>query len=379
MRKEINYMKILFVDPYENTVLHFRKELIDRLILEKHKIILCTEKTEKIVSNFRGKVLKIIDVSIDLKDTSLFSNVKLIFKYKKIIKKEKPDLILSYTIKPNLYCGFLSKRTPIIANITGLGNAFKKKNLLYKIVLVLYRKAFRNIDYVFFQNKSELAFFERHHIPLANFRVIPGSGVNTNKFIPLPINNTDCVNFLFASRAIKEKGFNLLVEAIPYVVEKNNKVHFNFLLSATDKKGKLFPEKILCEYGSYISLMDSADNILSFYHQNDFLVAPSFYREGISNVLIESLSSGRPIITTNDNPGCMETLQENINGFGVLSNSLKSLIDALIKASFLKKHEIEQMGLNGRKFVIKNFDRNIVIDTYLNVIYNINMKQDALA
>ena len=106
----------------------------------------------------------------------------------------------------------------------------------------------------------------------------------------------------------------------------------------------------------------------SVYSQNDFIVSPSFYREGISNVLLESLACGRPIITTIDNPGCKEVLQDNLNGFGVLSNDLDSLVSALEKAACTDKNRIEEMGLSGRKFVELNFDRKIVIQTYLETI-----------
>ena len=110
--------------------------------------------------------------------------------------------------------------------------------------------------------------------------------------------------------------------------------------------------------------------------KNDFLISPSFYNEGISNVLLESLACGRPIITTNDNHGCMEVIRDGINGFGVESNNLESLYKAIEKAILLSKTEIEKMGIKGRQFVVENFDRNIVINTYLDTIEHLKNRSE---
>jgi len=257
----------------------------------------------------------------------------------------------------------------MIANITGLGNMFKKQNLSSKIGVFLYKRAFKNIDFVFFQNQDGLAFFKKNNIPLQNYRIIPGSGVNIDTFISTELDeNNKQINFLFASRAIREKGFNLLLKAIPFVVGKNKNLHFNFLSAEENILHDSEFQAISENFKEYITVLDRTNDMNSIYRQNDFLVAPSFYREGISNVLLESLACGRPIITTMDNPGCMEVLQNNVNGFGVMSNNLDSLVLTLLKASNLSKKEIKKMGDNGRKFVVEKFDRKIVIKNYLEVI-----------
>jgi len=362
-------MKILFVDPHESSVFSFRKELIDKLVDDGHKIILCTQSTNKIINEFSNRVYKIIDVKLDLKDKGILSNLNLKRTYKKIIKSEKPDLIISYKIKPNIYCGLYSKKIPMIANITGLGNAFKSNNLLSMISIFLYKKSFKNVDYGFFQNQDGLHFFRSNKIPINKYRIIPGSGVNVDKFIPTPIDtNADTVNFLFASRALKDKGFDLLIDAIPAVINKTKKVHFNFLSAEEDVFSNSSARNVFHNFKDFVTVLDRTDDMNLVYSQNDFTISPSFYREGISNVLLESLACGRPIITTKDNPGCMEVLQDNLNGLGVISNDLNSLIDAILKASNLSKNKIKKMGLSGREFVCKAYDRTIVINHYLEVI-----------
>ncbi len=361
-------MKILFVEPHESSLFSFRKELLDTLLEEKHEIVLCIDSTQKIVDCYQNKVTKIINVPMNLKDKGIFSNLLLKRKYRQIIKEEKPDLILSYKIKPNIYCGLCSKRVPMIANITGLGNLFKKETFSSKIGITLYRAAFKNVDYIFFQNEDGLNFFKKNKIKINNYRIIPGSGVNVSLFVPTRIKNHESTNFLFASRAIYEKGFELLLDAIPLVVKNNDKVHFNFLSAEEDIFADKKARMILDKYSEFVTVLKRTNNMSDIYSDNDFLVAPSFYREGISNVLLESLACGRPIITTSDNPGCKEVLEEGKNGFGVISNNLDSLVNALLKAASLNKKEIEKMGQEGRDFVIKHFDRMSVIRNYTEVI-----------
>ncbi len=361
-------MKILFVEPHESSLFSFRKELLDKLIEENHEIVLCISLTQKILDVYRERVSKIINVPMNLKDKGIFSNLKLKKKYKQIIKNEKPDLIISYKIKPNIYCGFYAKKIPMIANITGLGNLFKKETFSSRIGILLYRAAFKNVDYIFFQNDDGLTFFKKHKIKINNYRIIPGSGVNTSLFVPTAIKNHKVTNFLFASRAIYEKGFDLLLDAIPLVIESNKNVHFNFLSAEEDVFANEKACVIFKKYSDYVTVLKRTNKMSDIYSDNDFLISPSFYREGISNVLLESLACGRPIITTCDNPGCKEVLEEGKNGFGVFSNDLDSLVKALIKASSLSKDEIEKMGNEGRKFVVANFDRVYVIRNYMEVI-----------
>ena len=229
--------KILFVNPYESSLFSFRKEVLDKLIEEKYEIVLCINNTERIEKEYGNKVQKIIDVKMNLKDKGILSNLKLRKTYKQIIKNEKPDLILSFGIKPNVYCGVASKNTPIIANITGLGKTFAKKGLLYFVGKRLYKNAFKNIDVVFFQNEEEKGFFIINKIPFNEHEIIPGSGVNTTLFVPDKFKESENIKFLFASRAIKEKGYDLLLEAIPKVLEKNKKpfqeLHLTFSNSNT--------------------------------------------------------------------------------------------------------------------------------------------------
>lgn len=364
----MNKAKILFVNPYESSLFSFRKELLDALLKEGYEIVLCINKTQRIVDEY-GDSLKIIDVKMNLKDKDVFSNLKVKRQYKQIIESEKPNLILSFGIKPNLYCGIHSKDVPIIANITGLGNIFSKRGVIYKIGLRLYKRAFKNIDHIFFQNENSKEFFFENNINVNKYDIIPGSGVNTERFALAKENElSNKTRFLFASRAMKEKGYDLLLQAIPLVLEKNNDVSFTILSLEEDVFSDKRATDLRNMFKGKIEILPKADDMSCVYGRYHFVVAPSYYREGISNVLLESLSCGRPIITTLDNPGCKEVLIDGINGFGVKSNDLDSLIEALLKASSLTNKQVYEMGYKGREFVKKNFDRSIVVNKYLETI-----------
>lgn len=361
-------MRILFVEPYANSLLSCRKELLDTLIERGHKIYLCLSSDDRVDDLYKNKVKEIIDVKVNLKNVRLFYNLRLLFTYKKIITRIKPELIISYSIKPNAYCGHYAKDIPMIANVTGLGKVFNKSGFLSKLCLWIYRKTFRNIQYVFFQNKESYDFLSAHKVRINNYKIIPGSGVNVDKFAYAPLTDDKHIKFLFASRAIREKGIDLIYKAIPIIVNEYPNARFSFLeaedVLCKGKKEKEFFE----QYHDYIKVLPRSNDMPSVYAKHDFLLSPSYYKEGISNVLLESLSVGRPILTTYDNPGCKEVLVDGENGYGMKSNDFDSLVLALRKACETPKEKIIEMGINGREFVDKHFNRNIVINEYLDAI-----------
>ena len=360
-------MRILFVDPYDNNILNFRKELLDRLICDGHELILATNYSKKIESLYSNNVV-FFWTNCDLRNKSIINNLKLISSYKKIIKTSKPDLILSFTIKPNIYCSMFAKNIPIIANITGLGMSFSKKGLLSSLIKKLYRIGFKNTDYILFQNTSGYKEFVKNNIPIKKYQIIPGSGVNLDKFAfsELAISNKKRV-FLYASRFIKEKGIECLLNAVPAILENDLNAEFVFVGNGEAKYVDCI-KSLMKTWPQNVFLHLWTDDMYGFYKKATFVVAPSFYKEGISNVLLEALATGRPIITTNNNPGCMELLNEENNGYGVLSNDLNSLIVSLKRACSETNENITKMGINGRNFVENNYDRNITVNCYLSII-----------
>lgn len=359
-------MKILFIENNNITFCSFRKELLDELIGEGYEICLVGDLSESTIKAYEKKV-SIIKIKTNLKTKNIFSNYGLIRKYKKIIKTFKPDILLSFTIKPNIYANFYKHNYISIANITGLGSGFNKNGLLKKIIVKLYKRSFKNVNHVMFQNHNGLEQFQKLNIAVNNYSIIPGSGINEDRFLLQELDNHQGINFLFPSRPIEKKGFYLLLKAIPEVLKEYPDCRFTFL-GKIDNKAEKAIKSAQEKHNLNSEFISFVDNVEYYYKKADFIVSPSFYNEGISNVLLEALACGRPIITTNDNPGCMEVLQEGINGYGVKSNDLDSLIVALLKAANTPKDKIVEMGKSGREFVIKNFNRKETINIYLDII-----------
>lgn len=310
----------------------------------------------------------VVDTPIDRRGVNPVLDSKLIFFYWQIIRKYKPDCVLSYAIKPNLYGGLVSRLfgVPYMMNITGLGTAFASNGIVSKIATLFYRLVAGNEHCVFFQNVGNYNVLTDRGIKWRNPVFIPGSGVNLSlhRYEKYP-ENDDRVIFLFVSRIIKEKGIYELAEAAKFIRNKYNNVEFHVL-------GK-------CEQG-YDSVVEkwNNDGIIVYHgHQSNVheylkrchaLIHPSYYPEGLSNVCIEAAATGRPVLTTNDIYGCKETIDDGITGYGFQSRNVESLISAVEKFLGLTNKKRSEMGIAGRKKMEKEFDRTIVVRAYMEEI-----------
>ena len=289
--------------------------------------------------------------------------------YRKLIKKTGADIVLTYTIKPNVYGGMAaaSLKVPYIANITGLGTALVKKGLLQKIAIVLYKIGFAKISKVFFQNSDNVNFFDEQNIARGKYELLPGSGVNLTKFEVLDYPSEDTVEFAFISRIRKEKGIEQYIDAARTIRNKYPNARFHVC-----GFGDQYYENLMHELHKegviiYHGLLDDTRVLLKDVH---CVVHPTYYPEGMSNVLLEGASSGRPIIST-DHPGCREAIDNGVNGFIVNkcdSDDLIAKIEQFMAISYDQKRE---MGINGRAKMLREFDRNIVVERYLDTIREI--------
>lgn len=358
--------KILILANKDITLLYFRKELIEKLVAEKNEVIVCFPKSDK-VNEFVNMGCKFIDIKMDRRGTNPIKDMGIIFNYLKILKETKPDIVLTFTIKPNLYGGFACriKKIPYIANITGLGTALQNEGLLQKLTIFLYHIAFKKIKCCFMQNEDNMKFFEKHKIADGKRKLLPGSGVNLEKYklLEYPKENDD-LEFLFIGRIMKEKGIDLYIETAKYIKSKYKNTKFHVIgYCEQDYEGileDLQKEEIIIYHGKQ-------DNMIPFYKLSCCTIHPTYYPEGMSNVLLESAASGRPVITT-DKPGCREIVDEGVTGFIVKPQDIESLKIAVEKFINMPYEEKVNMGLAGRRKVEKEFDRNIVIDAYMKEI-----------
>jgi galacturonosyltransferase len=303
---------------------------------------------------------------LDRRGMNPITDFKLIQAYYRLLRRIKPDVVLSYTIKPNIYGGFLCRilKIPFIANVTGLGTAVGNESILQKVLVTLYKSAFKKAECVFFQNESNKVFFIDHGISLKRYKVLPGSGINTNEFSYQEYPKDDnAIRFLFVGRIMKDKGIEELFEAAKRIKDEHMNVQFDALGFCEDE----YKDKIETLQEKEIITFHGVKDTVREYLKNSHAVIHPTYHEGMSNVLLEAAATGRPVLASNI-PGCREIFDEGISGFGFEPKNIESLTQAILKFIKLPNQEKLTMGEEGRKKIEREFDRSIVVDAYLNEI-----------
>ncbi|KIQ89058.1 glycosyl transferase [Bacillus sp. L_1B0_8] len=359
--------KILILANNDVGLYKFRKELIAQMVKDNEVYI--SLPYGKFVPKLMELGCKFIDTPISRRGTNPITDFKLLMSYKKIIKEIKPQVVLTYTIKPNIYGGLACRlsKTPYLSNITGLGTAVENRGLLQKITLFLYRTALKKVNCVFFQNEENKELFRDEGLINGEYRLIPGSGVNLDYYSVLDYPSDNLINFVFIARVMKEKGIDQYLDAAEYIRGKYPKTVFHilgFCEDAYDSKLKELQGRGIIQYHGM------QNDIRKFHEISHCTIHPTYYPEGMSNVLLESAASGRPIITTNRS-GCREIVDDEINGYVVKQQDSQDLIEKIEKFIALDYEKKKKMGLEGRKKVEKEFDRQIVIDAYFNELQKI--------
>lgn len=358
--------KITIVCNLLNGLFNAREEILKVLIDNNYTISVIAPENE-FVEKLKIMGIEFFPINMELRGTNPFKDFDLMKNYKRILKCIKPDLVLSYTIKPNVYAGYVCRKLgiPFIANVTGLGTSVENPGLLQLLTVNMYKIGLKNAHCVFFQNQDNLDFMLKHKVIKENYKLIPGSGVNLEKFTYVDYPNHNIIKFLFVSRIMYEKGIEDYLNTAEYIKNKYSNTEFHiFGKCDSDKYNSLLDEyekkKIVIYHGR-------VNNMKDYYADSNCTIHPSFYPEGMSNVLLESCATGRPIITTN-RPGCKEVVDDGINGYLIECRDTDALKERVEKFLNLTWEEKRQMGLNGRKKVEKEFDRNIVINEYLKEI-----------
>lgn len=364
--------KVLILANSSSGLYGFRNELVLELLKEHEVHVSLPDDTNNEELASEGCIIHHTD--INRRGMNPIEDFGLIKAYQDLVKEIEPDVVLTYTIKPNVYGGWVCgrKKIPYIANITGLGSALENGGLIGKIALILYKIGLRKAKCVFLQNESNMAFFKEHRVTKAPLDLLPGSGVNLDRFEVSPL-ASDREEFLFISRVMKEKGIEEYIEAAKRIHEKQPNVIFSILgqceedYEATLKKA---------EEEGYINYVGRVKDVRPYLKNALALIHPSFYPEGMSNVCLEAAASGRTVITT-DRPGCRETvnnasdIESGKSGFIVPIKDCDAVINAIESYLALSYAEREKMGLNGRRYAEKNFDRNIIVGKYMEVINTI--------
>ena len=354
--------KILFLMHHADSTYWFKKELIDSLINKGYQVHLAVPNVDSI----RGRLDKSVffyEIEIDRRGVNLLSDLNLYRKYKQIIKGINPSIIYTAAIKPNIYGNLAAKqyRIPVISNITGLGNAFQnRKSILFFIIKNLYKKAFKSVTKVFFENVESSEIFLTHNlIKKDKVVIVQGSGVNIEKFKPT-INEkaNDSITFLLIGRIMKEKGINEYVAASIKLSEKYGNI--NYMIMGMVEEKQLLEE--ICN-NQIINYLGELDDPREEIFKADCIVLPS-YHEGMANTLLEGAAMGKPLIASNIS-GCKEIIEEGITGFLCKPKDAEDLYLAMEKIILMTKAERFEMGEKGREKMVSEFDRSNVVKKYI--------------
>ena len=359
---------ILIITNALGGMYNFRKELVERLVKDGYKVFIAAPLNHKsfITLYFQELGIDLVNVSFNRKGFNPFSDLSLMLSYRNLIKKRNIDAVLTYTIKPNIYGGLAARmmKVPFIPNITGLGTAVENKGLLQKITVFLYRRALKKAQCVFFQNEENLTFMQDKGIVKDNVKLLPGSGVNLEHFTPLPYPPGETLHFLFIGRLMKDKGIEEYLDAIKRIKKSYPSVEFHILGGYEDTHYAQRVEAM--ENQALLNYHGRVEDVVPYLKQAHAVVHPT-YHEGMSNVLLEASASARPVIASNI-PGCKETFDEGVSGFGFEPKNSDALIKTIEKFMNLPYEQKRKMGLKSREKMEQTFDRNIVVEEYLKTI-----------
>ncbi len=350
-------MRVLILANLDIGLYKFRKELIEELLHQNHEVIISLPDGD-LVKPFEQMGCTFIDTPVDRRGINPKTDIKLFLRYKKMMKEVNPDLVITYTIKPNIYGGIAAQlaNKQYAVNITGLGTAFEEAGLVRTIVVNLYKFALKRAKAIFFENSSnrdELLSFGC--CSKGKTCVLNGAGVNTETYSYQRYPHNDKVKFLFVGRIMKEKGIDELFEAMKRLIGEGEKCFLD-VVGPFEENYKHKLEQY--ENEGWLKYHGYQEDVRPFIAACDCFVLPS-YHEGMANTNLECASSGRPIITSNIS-GCKEAVVE---GSGLLCEPKNgdSLYETMKQMCSFQEEERTGMGLRGRQHMQKVFDKKIVV------------------
>lgn len=352
----------MFIVNHDLVIYNFRKELVERLINQSHDVV--------IVSPYGPKIEPLKKLGAEFESFSLnrhgmnpLTEIKTMRALKKIIKKNLPDVILTYTIKPNIYGNNIARqlKIPVISNITGLGSMYSSHAVSRFIYKLAYKLSMRKTSTIFVQNHSDLTRLQSIFKGSKVIKLLPGSGVNLDEFSYHERTFHSTIHFGFAGRIMTAKGIKEYLELASELINTRDDVFFHLAGFMEEDYSSLIynlSKNPRFQYHGYLH------NLKDYYETIHCLIHPSQYNEGLSNVLLEAAASGCALITR-DRPGLKEAI--NHNGYTYSEDDCEGLIQTVNKYINLSSEEKDNMSKASRNHAMK-FDRNIVINHYLTAI-----------
>lgn len=355
-------------------IYNFRIDLVKRLLELGHEV-LAIAPTDDYTSRLIEMGCRHRPIKLENSGLNPLKDLKYLKDFRLILSEEKPDIVLSYTIKPNIYGTLACKKenVPIINNVSGLGTTFLWNKLMKTFIVGLYRYAFRKSNFIFFQNEDDKSIFlDEVKIDTRKTGLVPGSGINVDFFSSYKIEyNKRPFTFLMISRLLIDKGVMEYCEAASSLKQENQEVKFQ-LLGKKDPEHKRSVDLEKFEKhikDGAIEYLGTSDDVRAFLADSDCVVLPS-YREGTPRTLLEAACMSKPLVATNV-PGCKNVVIDNYNGFLCNPRDSKDLANAMSKMLLSAESQIKQFGENSNLLATEKFDVEIVIEKYFDEINRI--------
>ena len=355
---------LILANDYK-TIANFRMELLDRLISEGHEVFLSLPSDER-NSVFEEMGCHVLPTPISRHGTNPLAEWKLLRAYRRMMQQLRPDCVLTFTIKPNIYGSFAAGglKIPVINNVTGLGSAMQSNNPLRKLMLWLQKRAYRSSSCVFFQNEGNLSYFRQCGIVGEQARLLPGSGVNLSlhSFCEYPTEQNG-IDLAIVSRLRQDKGFDEFFAMVDALLTDEPTVRFHIIGWIEEERYR----EALSRYCNEPRVIYHGEVTQSEVHELlrhcHCLCHPS-YHEGMANVVMEAAAAGRPALVS-DIPGCRELVEPGVTGMTFAARDASALTEAVRAFLGMSEEQHKRMGRLAHEKMAREFDREIVIQKYL--------------
>ncbi|QDA60551.1 glycosyltransferase family 4 protein [Hymenobacter jejuensis] len=371
-------MRVAIVINTSWNIWNFRRSLVKALQAAGHEVLAIAPPDAYSARLETELGCRYVPIVMENKGTNPVKDALLTRRFYQIYRRERPDVVLQYTIKPNIY-GTLAARIagiPSINNVSGLGTVFIIKNLVSRVALGLYRFAFQFPYRVFFQNDDDRQLFLQNGLVKPGITdLLPGSGIDTERFQPAAqFVRNEPFTFLMIARVLYEKGVEEYFEAARLVraAVPGTRVQ---LLGGIDESGNIgVKQAVLAEWlrAGNVEYLGTSDNVAEHIRRADCVVLPS-YREGTPKTLLEAAAMGKPIVTT-DVPGCRETVVNGLNGLLCKVRNAADLAEKMQQILHLAPTQLAAMGKASRQLAEQKFDERIVLEKYLRLVSEVGAK-----
>lgn len=355
--------RILIVANTESTIYCFRREVIKALAESGYEIFVSYPRG-KFAEEIENLGCTVVDTKVNKKGKNIFEELKLISTYNKLIRELKPDLVVTYTIKPNIYASLaaMSLKVPYINTVTGLGEVFQRNTVLNLFLRHELKKAFKKSQMVFLQNTENLQKLKQNKILGKNYTLVSGAGVNLelHSFTEMP--QAKAVKFVTVSHLLKDKGYDELLDAIELVKGRYADAEFQIIGRMPNDCYKERVEAMQLS-GKIVYLGEVKQEQVHEIEVRSHCLIHASHHEGMSNAIMEACATGRPVIAS-DIAGCREAVEDGKNGYLFTVCSREGLVDKIEKFLNLSAEELKRMGQYSRQKMEREFDRKAVIAQY---------------